>query len=96
MSLMGQGLASRAARRESQQLAYEMFEPVTNFTSNANVSHAMQRQMHAYIEMQGTRLGQQASTFINKDGQAFMEELNCNRLKMATASGSRRASTINR
>ena len=91
---VGQGLTQRGGqrakgRRESEQLAYEMFDPVANFSSNADASHAMKRQMHAYIDMQGQRLGQQASTFITKDGLALMEELNCNRLKMATAQGAR-------
>ena len=98
---VGQGLTQRSTqrakgRRESEQLAYEMFDPVANFTSNANASHAMKRQMHAYIDMQGQRLGQQASTFIAKDGLALMEELNCNRLKMATAQGARPTRLLNR
>ena len=48
-SLIGKGFTKKAqGRKESVLLAYEMFQPVINLTSNAD---NMRRDMDAYIDM---------------------------------------------
>jgi hypothetical protein len=68
------------------RLAYDLYDPVIKFSNG----EGLKRNMDLFIEKQGSRLGENPSSFLSSDKQYLLSEFNQCRLKMATASISKR------